>query len=85
MKDSPLFVTTHDRSGVLFKGNALTVSSYNQKGKFDVLKEHANFISLIQKEIIIVKPDGTQKTVTVGNGVMRVAGNIVDIYLGVKK
>lgn len=85
MEDKPLFVTIHDRNGAVFEGNAVTLSSYNQKGKFDVLKEHANFITLIQQEIIIIKPDGSQKKVTVGNGVMRVVGNTVDIYLGVKK
>jgi len=80
-----LFVTIHDRNGAVFEGNAVSLSSYNQKGKFDVLTEHANFITLIQKEILIVKPDGSQKNVVVGNGVMRVVGNTVDIYLGVKK
>jgi len=85
MEDKPLFVTIHDRSGAVFEGNAVTLSSYNQKGKFDVLTEHANFITLIQQEIIIIKPDGSQKKVTVGNGVMRVLGSTVDIYLGVKK
>jgi len=41
---------------VFFEGEAESVSSENQLGKFDVLPQHANFISLIFNEVIIVTP-----------------------------
>ena len=43
---------------IVFEGPALSVSSKNSCGKFDILPEHANFISLIQKEPIIIQTSG---------------------------
>lgn len=39
---------------VLFEGAAYAVSSTNSEGKFDILPEHANFITLIDKKPIEV-------------------------------
>lgn len=39
---------------VLFEGKARAVSSKNSSGKFDILPEHANFITIIENEPIIV-------------------------------
>ncbi|MBI4036816.1 hypothetical protein HY385_00110 [Candidatus Daviesbacteria bacterium] len=49
----------------LFEGPALSVSSKNTVGKFDILPEHANFITVVKDEPIIIrqpnKPDVTFK------------------------
>jgi len=80
---TPLYVTIRGRDGIIFEGNATSVTSYNAKGPFDVLSHHANFISLVQKKISIIKPDNTLIETDLDNGVMRVYKNVVDIFLGV--
>jgi F0F1-type ATP synthase epsilon subunit len=80
-----LYVSVRSREGILFEGNAVSVSSFNQKGKFDVLLEHANFISLIKDKLTIRKREGQDQEIAVDNGIMKVSGNVVDVYLGIKK
>ena len=51
-----LKVTVHDRTGVLFTGDAEAVSSRNEKGSFDILSGHEHFISLILNKVEIHLP-----------------------------
>ena len=60
------------------------VSSYNKKGKFDVLPQHANFISLIQKSLVIRDNRGQTREINVNNGLMRVKKDIVEVYIGIE-
>jgi len=84
-QNKPLFVTVRSRDGVVFEGNALSVSSFNNTGPFDVLGEHANFITLVSKSIKIIKSEKDTQEIDLTNGVMRVYKNIIDIFLGVTK
>ena len=45
---------------IFYNGPAQSVSSTNSQGKFDILPSHANFISLVQNEPIIVRPKNQQ-------------------------
>lgn len=45
---------------ILFSGKALSVTSKNSKGDFDVLSEHAKFITIIENSPIIIKKDDNQ-------------------------
>lgn len=85
MTDNLLFVSVQDREGYLFEGNARTITSFNRKGKFDILPEHANFITIIEQNLQIRKRDGSLLQFPVDNGVLRVVRDKVDIYLGIKK
>ena len=38
---------------VIYKGPAVAISAVNNKGKFDVLFQHAQFISIINGDLII--------------------------------
>lgn len=38
-----------------FEGEALSVSSKNMQGPFDILPEHANFITIIENSPIIIR------------------------------
>ena len=72
------------REGVIFEGEAASVSSYNDKGKFDVLPNHTNFISLIKKNLTIMEDDTKGgKNLKFENALMRVKENKVEVYLGV--
>lgn len=56
MKDL-LTVTVMTPKQILYQGPALAVSSKNSEGKFDILAFHANFISIIENELITVLTD----------------------------
>lgn len=42
---------------VIYQGQARSLSSKNSFGNFDILPYHANFITLVQKEPIIVRDE----------------------------
>ncbi len=80
-----LNISIRNRDGLVFEGNCISLSSYNDVGKFDVLAKHANFITLIQKEIVLQTKSGDERTIAVDNGVCKVKENKVNIFLGVRK
>ncbi|MCL4387322.1 hypothetical protein M1307_02920 [Patescibacteria group bacterium] len=59
------------------------LSSFNEKGPFDILPLHENFISIIKDKIILHKKDGTSKEIAIERGVLKIIENEIDIYLGV--
>ena len=65
----------------LYQGFALSVSSRNSEGKFDILPEHANFITLVEnQDITIKKPDNTSLVVKVHQAIIFNTENEVEIY-----
>ena len=80
-----LSVLVRDRNGILFDGPASAVSSYNDRGPFDVLPLHENFISLLNKEIVVRAREGEEKTIAVPSGVLSVRENRVEVYIGILK
>lgn len=71
------------REKTLFNGEAYAITSINEKGRFDILPHHANFITLIKQFVIIYTSEGEKKEFPLDNGVLEVSGNMVSIYLGV--
>lgn len=84
MADSKLYLTVRNRVQVLFEGNVLAMSSVNDSGPFDVLPQHANFISLVQQYIRILDENNRNHEIAVDNGVLRVRENRAVAYLGVR-
>lgn len=72
------------REGVLFDGKVKSVTSYNEKGIFDILSEHANFISLIEKKLTVVDLEDRKKEIDFDKALVRVRDNNVEVYLGVE-
>lgn len=66
-----------------FNGEAISVTSYNKVGKFDVLAYHTNFISLIKEYIIIQQKDKKKITFPIQSGIMKVYEDNVKILIGV--
>jgi len=83
--ENRLYVTVYTRENIIYQGPAVSVTSFNKEGKFDVLSKHMNFISIINDKAIIKDLQGVEREVPVDSGVMKVANNKVDIYLGMKK
>lgn len=65
---------------VLFQGQALAVSSRNSTGPFDILPAHANFISLIDRVVVIHLPSGQQQDIGVQNAVLHCRENRVQVF-----
>jgi F0F1-type ATP synthase epsilon subunit len=66
-----------------FKGKALSVSSKNRLGKFDILPQHANFITLILDFLTIYTPDKRKISFQFKRGVLEVYKNKVKAFLEV--
>lgn len=64
-----------------FEGKVKAISSKNRLGNFDVLPEHANFISLIFDNLVIHAPD-KKINYQFERGILEVSSNKVKIFLG---
>jgi len=67
---------------IFFQGKAETISSQNKLGKFDILPEHTNFITLIFDNLSILTLDKKKIIYQFKRGVLEVAENKVNIFLG---
>jgi F0F1-type ATP synthase epsilon subunit len=67
---------------VFFEGKAVSVSSENPIGPFDVLPLHANFVTLIYKKLTIVTPRKEKIEYEFKKGVLEVRENKVTVFLG---
>ncbi len=71
------------KDGILFEGDIQSLTSYNSKGRFDILAYHANFISIIYKSIKIVDVKGNAKEMNIEKALLRNKQNNLEIYLGI--
>ena len=78
-----LHIHVRNPENVLFEGYVNAVSSYNEKGPFDVLPLHESFISLIKKYLKIYQRNGQIKEIKVDTGVLKVFKNKIEVYLGI--
>ena len=66
---------------IIFEDEALSVSSKNSLGIFDILPLHANFITLIENNVIrIQKKDKSVTTIDVPFAILYQINNQVNIY-----
>jgi F0F1-type ATP synthase epsilon subunit len=68
---------------VLFKGASHAVSSMNNKGPFDILPGHAQFISLIKGKVVVLTEEGKKNSFELSRGVIDCKDNAVKIYVGI--
>ncbi|MEK7533917.1 MAG: hypothetical protein AAB600_01130 [Patescibacteria group bacterium] len=80
---SLLDLVIRNKQGVLYNDKVEAVSSKNDKGVFDILPEHENFISIIRESIVIHKKINQNQEMKIGNGIIRVYKNKVNIYVGI--
>lgn len=81
-KDELILLKIQTKEGMSFNDKVKAVTSYNDKGIFDVLAEHENFISVIKNKIIIHQIDGKDKEMKIDTGVLKVYANEAHIFLG---
>lgn len=78
-----IFVNVRSPRKIFFSGKAYSVTSINDKGEFDILPLHANFISLIKDYIVIDKGRKEEKKFIISKGILKVEKNRVDIFLDI--
>lgn len=76
-----LFIRSREK--LLFNGPVKAVSSLNTSGPFDILPEHANFISIIKEYVVIHLPDGKTQKIPINDAILKAINNDVRIFLGV--
>lgn len=79
-----LTIYVGDPEKIMFEGQAQAVSSINEKGPFDVLLEHENFICTVEKKLTIHLKDGGKKEFDISKGILKTEGNRVNIFLGIE-
>lgn len=84
LKDSVLTAVVRNKDKVLYSGQAYAVTAINDKGPFDVLAEHENFISLIKGSVIIRTTPKEKQEIQIDNGIVRVYKDKVYIYVNFK-
>lgn len=75
-----VFVMTGD--SIVYDDKATSVSSRNERGRFDILPMHTNFISIIKEFVIIQISPEEKKEIVIKNGIMRVYEDNVQIFVG---
>jgi len=80
-KNEHLYTVVRSKDALVFQGNVDALTSYNDKGTFDVLPEHINFISLIKDRLIIHPKLGQDQEIKVQRGILKVVSNKVFVYI----
>ena len=78
-----IMLVVRQRDKIIFEGEVRAFSSFNERGNFDILYSHANFISLIKKNYVIHNVDGTKSEIKIEEGIVRAFDNKVTVYLGI--
>ena len=69
---------------MVFEGDVDRISSFNEVGAFDVYPMHANFISIIGKQLTLYNKHEKLKELTFEQAVMKVKQDSVQIFLGME-
>lgn len=78
-------VNVYTPKGLVFQGEVDSITSVNEKGTFDILANHTNFITVIKTNLRLRLADQKTKDYPVDLGVLRSFSQEVDIYLGVSR
>lgn len=76
-----LNLTVRGKAEVFFQKECLSVSMVNEVGQFDILPEHANFISIVNGVIKVNESSGKTWKKECIRGIVRVASNMVDVVI----
>jgi F0F1-type ATP synthase epsilon subunit len=84
LNNSTLAVIVRNKDKILYDGKAFAVTAINDKGTFDVLAKHENFIAVIKDKVIIHTTPKEKQEIQIENGVVRVYQDKVYIYINFK-
>lgn len=78
---TPLHLIIRSKERTVFQGDVYAITSYNDKGPFDILAGHENFISVAYSKLLLYKIDGTTQQIPLNYGIIKVLRDQVEIYL----
>ena len=81
---SDISVTIYSLESILYQGRVSALTSVNEKGKFDILPSHSNFISIVKGYLILHEKDGNDKEFKLNQGVLKLSNNEAFIFLGLE-
>lgn len=82
-ENAPLKVRIIALGEVIWEGQAKTVSAENTNGYFDILPEHANFITILKQSPIVIQTENEKKEFTFPRSLLYAGDNIIKIYTGI--
>lgn len=82
MKNS-IMVIVRDAENIIFDGDVDRISSFNEVGRFDIYPRHANFISIIKKQLTLYRDHKIVKDLKLEQAIMKVKNDNVGIFLGI--
>ncbi len=68
---------------IVFNGTAKAITSVNDKGVFDILPLHGNFVSIIKDRIIVYDSNGERRQLPIEKAILKVQKNKVWIFVGI--
>ena len=80
-----LYLKVRSRLGLTFDSEIESLTGQNNAGEFDVLRDHAKFIALIKDKLTVRLLDGTIREIPVDNAIIRVKGEVVQVFIGIKQ
>ena len=78
-----LSVVVRKKDGIIFQGPAESITSTNDKGIFDILPKHTNFVAVIKNTLIIRPVQKPAITMSVPRGIIHVKKNTVEVFIGI--
>ena len=80
---NPIIIIVRDAENILFDGEVDRISSFNEVGRFDIYPRHANFISIIRKQLTLYRDHKIVKDLKLEQAIMKVKNDHVGIFLGI--
>lgn len=82
--NAPEFVKTILTSpeAVVWEGDAVSITSKNSEGLFDIFPDHARFMTLLEDvDLVAHLPDGDEKTFHLDKAVLLFEDGVAKVYL----
>jgi len=76
-----LKVIVRNKTSKYLDSDCFSVSMVNHIGPFDILPEHANFVSIVYGEVSIVQTSGKTWKKECVRGIARAVNNVVDVVI----
>lgn len=77
-------VKVRDSQNVYFEGSVDRITSFNELGKFDVFPGHANFISILLKQVSLYLKNKKVKEIPIDQAILKVKNDKITIFLGIE-
>ena len=83
MLSKGLQVRVISREGAEYDGKCEGISSINPTGEFDVLEDHANFITPVTHEVTVYIGSKRRKVFKLKKGLVMIKDNVASVFVGI--